>query len=497
MDLQSELLPVHVAWPLLAECFFKSLGVLAVAGLAVLVLRQASAAVKHLVWLVALLDQSRSRRALSRTAITLAAALIAAVVVPVAMVEAEADDPKTGVAEAQDTESGDATDQKDEKPDAESQRAAGQNGSEPNAGGGEITSEDPNDKTLGPPPGLNPRETVRGFLDQLAEGKKTINEIHRSWDHAWAWTTRQHGMDLSTPLAKRPNFKPIAHLGNDKRMMVLTGTARENASSVQDRVGVFELVRRDDRWLIEKMMLRSPESAWAYAAGFARSDKVQWHVLRSDLVGEWRGGGLLPTSLNIEADGTFAQRTGCGSEAGANVEKGTWQLDGRRLTLRIDETTMDRSQRAAKPTRVRRVQVEGEKLVMEQITDGELTGNRWTYHRPDAQADRSKNADQEPDVDPAREDNSTAANVDDVEFSPVREVVLPTASGTKRFLTLDDGERHTSLPEDRPALSVGYDPERADELGHGLYLRFHDIHNISVPRDEGIKLWRERTADQT
>lgn len=187
------------------------------------------------------------------------------------------------------------------------------------------------DVMLKPPQGLTPRETVNGFLDRLLEGKKTIKGISGSWEHAWAYTTRENGWSLEMQrIAGRPAFRAVAHLGSENRAMVLTPTERVNVSSVQPRVGVFDLVRRDGRWLIQNMELYKPDNAWLVVEGFARNEDVRWSILRSDLIGAFHSGFSL-MEYQFNSDGSYNEQA-----RGKPTVSGTWRLEGNRLIRTVD-----------------------------------------------------------------------------------------------------------------------------------------------------------------
>ncbi|MCG8651485.1 MAG: M56 family metallopeptidase [Pirellulales bacterium] len=183
------------------------------------------------------------------------------------------------------------------------------------------------------PPGLTPRETVNGFLDRIKEGKKTINGINGSWDHAWAYTTRENGFGIEMQqTAKRPAFRAAAHLESENRAMVLTSPARQSDSAAAAKIGVFDLVRREEGWLIQNMELYKPESAWLIADGFSRHDGVRWGILSDDLVGAFHSGTFVVTEHQFDADGTYRSK----SQNEASVS-GTWRLDGDVLIRSFDD----------------------------------------------------------------------------------------------------------------------------------------------------------------
>ncbi len=188
------------------------------------------------------------------------------------------------------------------------------------------------DSSLAPPADLTPREMVNGFLDRLLEGKKMINGIRGSWDHAWAYTTRENGWGVEMQRsAGRPAFRAAAHLESKNRALVLTAKNRASVSSSRSRIGVFDLIRRDGRWLIQNMEMYKPESAWLVANGFARNDDVSWGILRGDIVGAYHSGIFAFTEHRFDADGTYSLK----AQSEPQVS-GTWRLEGDVLIRSID-----------------------------------------------------------------------------------------------------------------------------------------------------------------
>ena len=175
-----------------------------------------------------------------------------------------------------------------------------------------------------PTTGLSPRETVAQFLSQLGAGKKTINGIRGSWDHAWAYTTRENGWSKElVKLAGNKAFQPIASLGTDDRMMVLACTRRDINFDDFPKIGLFDLVKKNDRWLIVDMGIYRPESAWSTVDGFARNPDVRCEVTRDDIIGNFFVGFNCVGPDTFAEDGTWIK-----SLSAETVTTGTWRLEG-------------------------------------------------------------------------------------------------------------------------------------------------------------------------
>ena len=192
-----------------------------------------------------------------------------------------------------------------------------------------------NDSAASPPAELSARETVTQFLKQLAEGKKKSNGKRGSWDHAKAYTTSGDAWteiaginkwsDELVKLAENQAFRPIASLGTAERMMVLASTTREKiATDEAPKVGLFDLVKKDDRWLIEKMAIHQNEAAWHTVDGFTRNDDVRWEVTRADVIGEFHFNMLTCKGpVTLAEDGTWKAYL-----SSKRMITGTWRLEG-------------------------------------------------------------------------------------------------------------------------------------------------------------------------
>ena len=192
-----------------------------------------------------------------------------------------------------------------------------------------------NDSAAAPPAELSARETVTQFLKQLAEGKKTINGKRGSWDHAKAYTTSGDAWteiaginkwsDELVKLAENQAFRPIASLGTADRVIVLASTTREKiATDEAPKVGLFDLVKKDARWLIEKMAIHQNEAAWHTVDGFTRNDDVRWEVTRADVIGEFHFNMLTCKGpVTLAEDGTWKAYL-----SSTRLITGTWRLEG-------------------------------------------------------------------------------------------------------------------------------------------------------------------------
>ena len=191
-----------------------------------------------------------------------------------------------------------------------------------------------------PPKGLSPRQTVDGFLCELAAGKKDNNGIKGSSQHLWAYTTRKRGWGLTMErLAKLAGFRATAQMGNESQMLILTGTGTDNGKA---KVGVFDLVKRDGQWLIEKMELYSPDKAWAFTGGFVRNPDIDWVILPQDLVGNFSWGvPFVPyQETHFKEDGSFVRRSRPYKKAEVTTTQGKWQLKGNVLTTTIGQKSI-------------------------------------------------------------------------------------------------------------------------------------------------------------
>ena len=178
---------------------------------------------------------------------------------------------------------------------------------------------------------LSPRDTVTQFLEQLAKGRKSTDGNRANWDHAQAYTT---GDDWWTAelvkLVKNKAFRPIASLGTADRMMVLACITRKHIYAGEfPKVGLFDLVKKNDRWLIENTGAYRSETAWHMADGFARNDDVRWEVTRDDIIGNF--GDMMCTSWSFLADGTWKN-----SKGGIAGSEGKWHLQGDVLVSESD-----------------------------------------------------------------------------------------------------------------------------------------------------------------
>ena len=189
-----------------------------------------------------------------------------------------------------------------------------------------------NDSAAAPPAELSARETVTQFLKQLAEGKKTINGIRGSWDHAWAYTTRGVGWGTELiKLAQNKNFRPIAQLGTDDHMIVLVCTRRDFVKGDVPKVGVFELVKKDNRWLIDTMEEYRNSAAWNLVWGYALNPQVRWQILPNDIIGKFDVGFMVKWKAEFRADGSYVA-----THEGKPPSVGTWRLEDDFLIREID-----------------------------------------------------------------------------------------------------------------------------------------------------------------
>ena len=139
-----------------------------------------------------------------------------------------------------------------------------------------------------------PHQIVNRFLARLREGKKTLNGIHGSWQHVWELTTRESGSGWGKAIEKmnqNPAFGASVAIGNDSRALVLTKPVPFN-SREKETIGVFDVVFRDGRWLVQKCDYAPAKEAWATVRGFSRDPSVRFLVQPENIVGGYSNGGL-------------------------------------------------------------------------------------------------------------------------------------------------------------------------------------------------------------
>ena len=112
---------------------------------------------------------------------------------------------------------------------------------------------------------------------------------------------------------------------------------------------------------------------------------------------------------------------------------------------------------------------------------GDSEPEQW---RP--QSDRGESSERKEQ----RDEPSTESGVHWSHF----ELSVPTDKRNEWFLSLQDGRLHAPVPGDQPAVIVGR-PKRSGGRPN-LYIRFRDIHTVSLEREQGIEIWKTRTAEE-
>ena len=178
--------------------------------------------------------------------------------------------------------------------------------------------------------GGGPHQIVNQFLARLREGKKTIDGTHGSGQHAWELTTRKSAQPWDGPIEKmnqNPAFRASVAIGNDARALVLTKPVLLN-SREKETIGVFDVVFRDGRWLVQKWDYAPANEAWATVRGFSRDPSVRFLVQSENIVGGYSSNGVLSCGHWHEflPDGQY--RLMYYRKA---IAVGTWHLDGATL----------------------------------------------------------------------------------------------------------------------------------------------------------------------
>jgi hypothetical protein len=74
-------------------------------------------------------------------------------------------------------------------------------------------------------------------------------------------------------------------------------------------------------------------------------------------------------------------------------------------------------------------------------------------------------------------------------FEPIRTMILPSASGSARFLDLSEGKAQKAIRSDRPVAYLRHDED-------GWQLMVENIYNYPTSRDDGVHRWATTSAAQ-
>ena len=177
-------------------------------------------------------------------------------------------------------------------------------------------------------------EVVNEFIERLRQGKEKNTDGVMGWEHVWELTTRKRGwgMDLRK-LCQNYSFVAGVQIGDANHMVVLTEAIK--GTYPEPVVCVFDLVRQDSHWRIDKEEVLPEKQAWALVNGFSRAPSVAFVVHPSNIVGKYQNIGN--RNYTFSRDGTYSERSF--GNASSSVDEGTWKLKGNKLLVKTRNGT--------------------------------------------------------------------------------------------------------------------------------------------------------------
>ncbi len=170
----------------------------------------------------------------------------------------------------------------------------------------------------------SPRKVVAEFLRLLSAPREKNADLKDIWDLTTRGTNVSWGDDL-VKLTEQERIRPLHQLGNDEQTMVLSAPFQDDSG--RERVFSAILLKRDDRWLIDRNdAYRSPTEIVSLVEGFLLNPGVKFDVQADELTGVWHF--PCASTLTFFADGKGVRVYEGPSGVPEKSERFRWDVSG-------------------------------------------------------------------------------------------------------------------------------------------------------------------------